>query len=80
MFIYAKLLKQKNNKYHYSFGPDKNHLDGIVVVDGDYINNSVVEKYSKDLPRFAGMRIISVILYKMIHEDKVPSAFEYANS
>lgn len=80
MFIYAKLLKQKNNKYHYSFGPDKNHLDGIIVIDKEVMNNSVVEKYSKDLPHFSGIRIISAILHQMIDYDNIPLTFEYANS
>lgn len=80
MFIYAKLLEHDNNKYRYAFGPDKSHLDGIVVVDREIMNNSIVEKYSEDLPHFAGMRIISVILHKMIDDGKVPTAFEYANS
>lgn len=69
----------RKNQYRYSFGPDKNNLDGIIYIDTENINNSMIEKMSTDISYYGGMQVIVNLIHHIRDTQKAPDIFEYAN-
>lgn len=73
------ILKSKNNnQIIYSFGIDREHLDGEFKIDLDDILNSKIIKSSKFIPDRMDMKALITLLRKVKNNDL--EDFEYFQS
>lgn len=77
MLVSAKLLSKNQNEYRYAFGPDAQHMDGILYINVTDFDVSKVEKSCKGLHDNWGFRALVKICNIIKKEKNVPESIQY---
>lgn len=77
MIVLANLLSKSVYEYRYAFGPDAQHLDGILYLNINDMQKCGIEKSCKGLHDNWGLRILAKIWGIVTRENRVPELVEY---
>lgn len=77
MIVLAELLSKNQHEYRYAFGPDKQHMDGILYINADDFNASKVERSCEGMDDSWGFRAMIKICVIINNKKEAPKSILY---